>query len=173
MPAKWEEIAAAKRAALADSIPEEWRIPSDIKPSSEELDVSTFPHQSGWFTEEELKITDSGASALLEKLRNGELSSEAVTRAFCKRACAAQQLTNCLSETLFDSAIKRAQELDAQLKETGKTVGSLHGLPISLKDNFNIVGVDSTIGFTGYANDPATYNATLVDLLHDAGAILY
>jgi len=81
--------------------------------------------------------------------------------------------TNCLSETLFDSAIKRARELDAHFEETGKTVGSLHGLPISLKDNFNIRGVDSTVGFTGYVNDPATYNATLVDLLHDAGAILY
>jgi len=92
MKAKWEEIAAAKRAALADSIPEEWRIPSDIRPSSDELDVTTFPHPSGWFTDEELNITDSTAAALLEKLRNGALSSEAVTKAFCKRACAAQQL---------------------------------------------------------------------------------
>lgn len=81
--------------------------------------------------------------------------------------------TNCLSEIFFDRAIAQAQELDLYLKETGKTKGPLHGLPISIKDNFNLVGYDSTVGFTSLVNDPATYNSTLVDLLLGAGAVLY
>jgi Asp-tRNA(Asn)/Glu-tRNA(Gln) amidotransferase A subunit family amidase len=35
-------------------------------------------------------------------------------------------------------ALKRAKELDEIFEKTGKTVGPLHGLPISLKDQFRI-----------------------------------
>jgi amidase len=52
-------------------------------------------------------------------------------------------------------------------------VGPLHGLPISLKDNFNVVGKDSTVGFASLVGKPATYNATLVELLEKAGAVRY
>ena len=52
-------------------------------------------------------------------------------------------------------------------------MGPLHALPISLKDNFNIVGKDSTVGFTSLVNQPATYNATLVELLEKAGAVRF
>jgi amidase len=63
--------------------------------------------------------------------------------------------------------------MDENLQKTGKPIGPLHGLPISLKDNFNIIGKDSTVGFTSLVNDPATYNSTLTDLLLEAGAVLY
>jgi amidase len=92
MPEKWEEIAASKRAALLASIPKEWSIPADIKPPDSQLDVTGFPKDSGWFTEKELEITSISAVELIEKLKNGEWSSEDVTAAFCKRAAAAHQL---------------------------------------------------------------------------------
>lgn len=46
----------------------------------------------------------------------------------------AQQLINCLTEIYFEEAIKRAEELDEYLAREGRTVGPLHGLPISFKD---------------------------------------
>jgi amidase len=78
-----------------------------------------------------------------------------------------------LSDTLFPEAIISAKALDTYFSSTGKPIGPLHGLPISLKDNFNIIGKDSTLGFVAWVNDPATYNSTLADLLINAGAILY
>lgn len=81
--------------------------------------------------------------------------------------------TNCLSDTLFPEALSTARGLDKHLQETGKPIGPLHGLPISLKDNFNIVGKDSTLGFVSWVNSPATYNTILVDILQKAGAVLY
>lgn len=47
---------------------------------------------------------------------------------------------------MFTSALQRAQELDDFYTETGRLKGPLHGLPISLKDQFNIKGVDSSLG---------------------------
>jgi amidase len=81
--------------------------------------------------------------------------------------------TNCLTDFFPTEAIKIAQSFDEHLHKTGKLVGPLHGLPISFKDNFNIVGKDSTIGFTSLVDQPATYNATLVELLEKLGAVRY
>lgn len=77
-----------------------------------------------------------------------------------------------MTEPLFTSAIKRGRELDEHLKRTGKTVGPLHGLPVSIKDTFNVKGVDSSIGLAALAFKPATENARLVDLLLSLGAII-
>ena len=196
----WETIAAEKRQALRALIPDEWVIPLDILPPESQLDVTSFPKESGWFTGRELEITSTPAPQILVNIATGSWTSEEVTRAFCKAAAAAHQLvlfpptlfdmrnrefflfeqelnsieqTNCLSEILFDKAIVRARQLDEYHRKTGRTKGPFHGLPISIKDNFNIIGHDSTVGFTSLVNDPATYNSTLIDLLLDAGAVLY
>lgn len=55
----------------------------------------------------------------------------------------------------------------------GKTKGPFHGLPISIKDNFNIVGKDSSIGIASLVNKPAAYNSTIIDIILESGAVLY
>lgn len=92
MTSKWEQVAAAKRAALAESIPNEYRVPPQQLPPESQLDVTSWPRTSGWFSSEELVITDSTASHILQQIASKKWTSEAVTRAFCKRAAAAQQL---------------------------------------------------------------------------------
>ncbi|KAL6824688.1 amidase signature domain-containing protein [Trichoderma sp. SZMC 28015] len=169
----WEEIGAKKRSELQASIPKEWRIPENLMPPESQDDVTGWPETSGWFTEEELAITNSTIEELLSKLATGVLKSEDVTLAFCKRAAAAHQLTNCLSETFFDRAIAMARARDQYFAETGKPMGPLHGLPISLKDNINVQGVDSTVGMAVHVGDPAKADAALVEVLAEAGAVFY
>ncbi|EAT78413.2 hypothetical protein SNOG_14176 [Parastagonospora nodorum SN15] len=174
----WEKVAEAKRAKLAESIPQEHRVPQQHLPPDSQLDVTTWPKESGWFSSEELEITGSTATELLQKIASKTWSSEKVTRAFCKRAAAAQQLLirmklNCLTDAFFDEAIESAKALDEHLNRTGQLKGPFHGLPISLKDNFNIKGKDSSVGFSSLVNDPAEYNATLVDVLENLGAVRY
>ncbi|KAL1612637.1 hypothetical protein SLS60_000866 [Paraconiothyrium brasiliense] len=169
----WEKIAASKRAALAAQIPLEYRIPQQLLPPDDQLDVTTFPKESGWFDQKELEIAESSATHILNKIASRSWTSEEVTRAFLKHAAAAQQLTNCLTDFFPTEALAIAKSLDQHLRKTGKLVGPLHGLPISLKDNFNIVGKDSTVGFASLVNQPATCNATLVELLGGLGAVRY
>ena len=66
-----------------------------------------------------------------------------------------------------------ARACDEYLKKHGKPKGPLHGIPVSLKDCFNIKGMDSTIGFVSWVNDPAQYDSTIVELLEAAGAVFY
>lgn len=74
---------------------------------------------------------------------------------------------------MFSDAIKRAQELDLEFHRTGKPIGPLHGLPISLKDNFNITGYPSSVGFCHWASDPMPQDSTIVSTLLSLGAITY
>jgi amidase len=84
----WQEIAEDKKARIAASIPEEWRIKSLPTDDS----VMWYPSQSGIMSPEELAITESSAVDLVAGLATGKLTSVAVTTAFCKRAAMAHQL---------------------------------------------------------------------------------
>jgi amidase len=88
--AKWEELAADKRARIDKSIPSEWKLKS-LPEGDSFLDV---PAKSGILSEKELEITNSTATDLVKKLASGELKSVDVTLAFCKRAAIAHQLVS-------------------------------------------------------------------------------
>jgi amidase len=90
----WETIASQKRAALKDSIPSQWIIPSDIFPAEDQADVTAFPRESGFFTEHELEITSTNAADILKKVANKEWTAVEVAEAFCKTAAVAQQLVS-------------------------------------------------------------------------------
>lgn len=169
----WEALAAQKREQLAASLPKEWLVPAELLPPADQDDITGWPAASGWFTAEELRITESTASELVPQLASGALTSVAVTRAFCKRAVAAQQLLNCLAETCFDRALETAAARDEYLARTGKPLGPLHGLPVSLKDNINVKGLDSTVGFASHVGDPSAADSALVAVLEAAGAVPY
>lgn len=74
---------------------------------------------------------------------------------------------------MFSEAIAAAKALDEEFAKTGKVVGPLHGVPISLKDNINIKGVPSTLGFICWAFEKEEKNTLIVDLLVELGAVVY
>ena len=89
----WEKIAEDKKARIAASIPPEWR----LKSAPTEVSVMDYPKKSGIMTAEELAITESSATDLVTKMAEGQLTSVAVTTAFCKRAALATQLVRIAS----------------------------------------------------------------------------
>lgn len=80
--------------------------------------------------------------------------------------------TRCLTEVLFDKALERAHDLDT-LRSSGKLAGPLHGLPISIKDSFQVAGTQATIGLVSYLDRVSDANSVLVDVLLQLGAVLY
>lgn len=73
---------------------------------------------------------------------------------------------------MFDDALKRAKELDAYFTEHGKTIGPLHGVPVTLKDQFNVKGYDTTLGYVGRSFKPAVDDAVVVKMLQSLGAVV-
>ena len=175
----WQEIAARKRTARDALIPAAWKLSSKFLPRDPPLfeygpqNVLNVPRECGLLNSTELQITEGYTiKTLLQALSSRKVSSVDVTTAFCKRAAIAQQLTNCITEPLFDSAIARAKQLDEYLIKHGKPWGPLHGLPVSIKDTFKVKGVDTTIGLVSLCFKPATSNSPLVDMLHALGCVI-
>jgi amidase len=73
---------------------------------------------------------------------------------------------------VFDDALEQARKLDAHFEATQKPKGPLHGVPVTLKDQFNLKGVDTTLGYVGRSFSPAQEDAVLVQILKDLGAII-
>jgi len=168
----WEAQILDKRKRQTESIPPEWLIP-DIN-ESKQTNVLGIPASCGLLTAKELEITDTtDVGLILNKLAKGEWSSVEVTTAFCKRAVIAHQLTNCLTEIFIEKALVRAAQLDDHLARTGSVIGPLHGLPVSLKDQFGVKGLESTMGYAAWIGKFVDEDAVLVTQLLQAGAVLY
>ncbi|KAH7126995.1 amidase signature domain-containing protein [Dendryphion nanum] len=135
------------------------------------LDSTTIPKTI--LTSEELAITESDPVDLVSKLSSGSLTSTQITKSFLRRAALAQKLSNCVTELLPVKALERAEFLDGYLKEHGKPIGPLHGLPISVKEHINIASLPCNAGFIAWHDRIPTSNAHLIDILLAAGAVLY
>ncbi|EXJ73118.1 uncharacterized protein A1O5_04267 [Cladophialophora psammophila CBS 110553] len=166
-------VAAEKQLERQSKIPKEWLLPSDQYLGA--TNVMPMPPTCGILSDIECQITsDYDATALLEKLKDGVWSAEQVTVAFCKRAAIAQQLTNCLTEIFFDTAIERARALDRERQENPeKPLRPFHGLPISLKDSFQVAGYDTSTGLACFVNEPADEDSGTAAMLLELGAVLY
>ncbi|KAL9091934.1 MAG: hypothetical protein Q9165_004686 [Trypethelium subeluteriae] len=170
LSAELKALAQRKRAQQASRIPSEWRLTST--PSF--TNSNDVIHTCGILSPQEISITSiKDARMLRDKMISKELSSLDVTTAFCKRAAVAQQLIGCCTEMFFERALRRARQLDEILERTGKPAGPLHGVPVSIKDSFEIEGLDTTIGWLGLIDKPAKTNAAGVDILLSLGAVLY
>ncbi|KAJ5153319.1 uncharacterized protein N7482_009797 [Penicillium canariense] len=167
----YQERAAEKRANQLALIPPEWRL-SPIPSAESHPDALSYIRRV--LTPAELALTEeTDITVLLRKLSSGELSSLELTTTFAKRAALAHQLTICCTEIFFEEAFATAREMDEYLTKTGKTVGPLHGLPVSIKDLFSVKGVDTSIGWVGLTNSPAPADKSVARTLRRLGAVLY
>lgn len=159
----------AEQARLLAQFPK-FRLQQAV-PSSQQ-DVSAVPLSE--LSDRERGVVILDATSLAEAIRERQYSAVEVTRAFCHAAALAHQLTNCLSEIFFEDGLARAAELDKYLEDTGKVVGPLHGVPVSIKDHVCVKGLDTSSGYVGWAfKTPAAVDAVVVDILRKAGAVLY
>jgi amidase len=141
----------AKRAEIfetfVEKVPEEYYIPQHYVDNPPK-DVTSIPRDCGMLTAEELDITESyDATSLAEAIAARKYTAVAVATAFSKRAIICDQVSCCLSQWMPEMAQAQAKTLDEHLERTGKTVGPLHGVPISVKQHIPLAGTYSDIGF--------------------------
>ncbi|KAL8866321.1 MAG: hypothetical protein Q9198_008940, partial [Flavoplaca austrocitrina] len=170
----WRDVAKAKLESINESIPLAWRLP--FIPRSEEQRDVTGGYIQQYLSKEEIEITETDARTIVEYTSAGRWATETVTRAFCHRASLAHQLT------FFDAAIEDAKSLDAYYLKNQKPIGPLHGLPVSLKDQFHVKGVETSMGYVGWigtfqgkkgTGKEKVFESELVKELRDLGAVLY
>ncbi|KAF8428989.1 amidase [Tirmania nivea] len=171
----WKSISLARQKEIYNAIPKSHRLsPAVIEGLENPRNLISIPETCGILSQTELEITSTpSVTKLLADIRNRVYTAVEVTMAFCKRASIAHQLTNCLTEVLYDSALAQAQDLDKHLLATGEPVGPLHGLPISVKDHIPVAGTRATSGFVSMADCISDKDAHIIEILRRAGAVFH
>ncbi|ANB14064.1 Amd2p [Sugiyamaella lignohabitans] len=136
-----------------------------------ELPLNTTPLLKERLTHEDYTIVAEKVSVLLEKIANGIYSSVSVAGAYLRAAVIAQHAVNCITELLPEEALATAQKLDNYLRENGKTIGPLHGLPISIKEMCQIKGHYCNFGFVAFTDNFIEEDPVLLKNLYAAGAV--
>ena len=73
--------------------------------------------------------------------------------------------------TLLPDVIEQAEAAD-QLRSQGIILGPLHGIPILVKDSYNVAGLPTTGGVRGFEDFVAANDAFVVEEMREAGAII-
>lgn len=117
-------------------------------------------------------ILSRDATAIADEIRRRRISALEVTRMATDRATSANAQLNCFSCLFADTAITAATEIDRKIDQ-GIDPGPLAGVPITVKNLFDIAGL-TTLAGSKILRDapPAERDATVLTRLKAAGAIL-
>ena len=80
-----------------------------------------------------------------ELIQRREVSPVALTRACLERIEQVEGRLNAFITVLRDEALQQAEEAEKEMR-TGRWRGPLHGIPIGLKDIYDLAGVPTTAG---------------------------
>jgi amidase len=103
------------------------------------------------------------ATTLRDAIVQGRWTVTEVVEAFLVKASLAQQILGCYTEIYFDRALQRAKELDGLLTKSKnlEQLGSLFGIPISIKAHLGLQGSGSDRGFVFDVLDQESTDAIL------------
>ena len=106
-----------------------------------------------------------------EKIRTRQVSPVDVTQSVLARIDALDDTLNAFVTVLSEQALEDASEAEREIM-AGRYRGPLHGVPVSIKDLFATQGIRTTAGSRVLASHVPDYDATVVERLRTAGAII-
>jgi amidase len=111
------------------------------------------------------------AAELVHRIRTRDLSASEVLSATLARIERVNPQVNAICTLVPERAREEAAAADRALAR-GKPIGSLHGLPIAVKDLVDTAGIRTTYGSPIYRDHVPVQDALLVERLRRAGAII-
>lgn len=104
-------------------------------------------------------------------VRSRQLSSQELTELYLDRLKRFDQVLKCVVTLTDDLALKQAKQADAEIK-AGRYRGPLHGIPWGAKDLIAKSGYPTTWGAPLFKQQLISTDATVVERLDKAGAVL-
>ncbi len=111
------------------------------------------------------------ASTLADMIRSGKTTSAEVVEAYLEQIEKVNPRLNAIVTLDAGGARKRAREADEALKR-GEVWGPLHGVPVTIKDNYATRGIRSTNGMEELAGYVPQHDAVVVERVKRAGAVI-
>ncbi len=117
------------------------------------------------------EITDLSAVALAAAIARGDVSAAEVVDASIARIEAVNSSLNAVVVRRYDEARAEARQADER-RARGEPLGPLHGVPITVKECFDVVGTPATYGLPSRAQTLATEDDRYIRRLRAAGTII-
>ncbi|HUU35332.1 MAG TPA: amidase family protein, partial [Vicinamibacterales bacterium] len=120
-----------------------------------------------------LDVVELSAADAQARMTSGTLTSRALTEAYLARISAIDQAGPALRSIieLNPAAVADAEQLDAE-RVAGKVRGPMHGIPVLLKDNIDVVGMVNSAGSLALADNKPVKDAFMAARLRAAGAVI-
>ena len=110
-------------------------------------------------------------TALAALVQRRDVSSTNLTKMYLERLKTHGARLNCVVTLTEELALTQAAQADREIR-VGRYKGALHGIPWGAKDLFATKGIPTTWGAGPYQNQVFDFDATIVERLRDAGAVL-
>jgi len=108
---------------------------------------------------------------LAELIRTQQITSVQLTEFYLERLKTYGPVLECVVTLTEARAMRKAREADAEIA-AGDYRGLLHGIPYGIKDLFSTSDYKTTWGAVPFRDQMIDYDATVVQKLEDAGAVL-
>jgi amidase len=120
-----------------------------------------------------LDVVELSATTARDRMAAGQLTSEALTRAYLDRIATIDDSGPRLDAVIEvnPNAAEDAQALDAERK-AGKVRSPLHGIPVLIKDNVDVAGMVNSAGSLALEDNRPGADAFMVARLRGAGAVI-
>lgn len=106
-----------------------------------------------------------------KELSQGQVTSRQIVEEYFKAIEAADDKIHAYLYVAKEEALKAADELDAE-RQNGKVRSAFHGLPIAIKDNISVQGMQNTCASKFLEGYVSPYDATVIERLKEAGAVI-
>lgn len=121
-------------------------------------------------TKAPIDITNETVASLSKSLDEEIITSEELINIYLERIKKYNDQYNALI-TINENAINEAKELDKE-RQNGNIKSSIHGIPIIVKDNIDVLGTATTAGSKALSDNYPNEDALIIQKLKEAGAII-
>ena len=106
-----------------------------------------------------------------DAIRERRISPVELTERYLERCRTLGKRLNAFVTLTPELALRQANDAEAEIR-AGNYRGPLHGVPYAVKDLVAVKGYPTTWGAVPYARQSFDYNATVIERLNEAGAVL-
>ena len=117
------------------------------------------------------EIISLSLEQLASKIKDAQLSSVDVCKAFIERIEKFDKEIKAWAHFDKKVLLEKAEEADEH-RRSGKPLGSLHGVPVAVKDIIGTIDMPTECGTVIRKGKSYSQNAEIIDMLHSAGALV-
>lgn len=154
-------------AFVFDPVPAGMKLETERKP----MRISKAPKVQGLSASNEEALAFASVRELAELVKTRKVTSLALSKMYLERLKRYDPRLHFVITLTEDRALKQAAAADREIA-AGRYRGPLHGIPWGAKDLLAVKGYRTTWGAAGYEQQSFNYDATVVERLDGAGAVL-